>query len=161
MFVVYIVGLCSLLSDTLIVSFLSLSGWVISLANANVLLVLGELMGGNDHNQTDAQNQATLRMAIPLTAGAIVTAQLIMALATHAGDRLTEKGTGRKPLFMAGLISLPIRCALILWWKDWGSHYLLSTQILDGFGGGLFGLIHPMLVADFTFGTGRFNLVSK
>jgi len=30
---------------------------------------------------------------------------------------------------------------------------------LDGLGGGFFGLIHPYLVADQTFGTGRFNLV--
>lgn len=139
--------------------YLSLS----SFANANVLLVLGELMGGNDHGKdNDAKNDAAvLRMAIPLTAGAIITAQLTMALATYAGDRLTAQGTGRKPLFMAGLLSLPLRCALILWWKDWGSNYLLSTQVLDGLGGGLFGLIYPLLVADITFGTGRFNVVSK
>lgn len=120
-------------------------------------------MGGNDHGKdNDAKNDAAvLRMAIPLTAGAIITAQLTMALATYAGDRLTAQGTGRKPLFMAGLLSLPLRCALILWWKDWGSNYLLSTQVLDGLGGGLFGLIYPLLVADITFGTGRFNVVSK
>ena len=60
---------------------------------------------------------------------------------------------------MAGILSLPIRCALIIFWKDAGQTYLLSTQILDGIGGGLFGLIHPFLVADITFGTGRFNVV--
>lgn len=66
---------------------------------------------------------------------------------------------GRKPLFMAGLATLPIRCALIIFWKDAGDAYLLSTQILDGIGGGLCGLIHPYLVADITFGSGRFNVV--
>jgi hypothetical protein len=111
-------------------------------------------MGGNDDGTAN-------RAAIPLTAGAIVTAQFTMAIATWVGDRSTEMGIGRKPLFMAGIMSLPIRCALIIWLKDAGSSYLVSTQILDGIAGGLFGLIHPYIVADITFGTGRFNVVSK
>ena len=128
---------------------------VYSFANANVLLVLGELMGG------DEENGGHKRSAIPLVAGAIVTAQITMAAATYAGDKLTLCGIGRKPLFMAGLASLPVRCALIILWKDAGDAYLLSTQILDGLGGGLCGLIHPYLVADITFGTGRFNVLSE
>lgn len=75
------------------------------------------------------------------------------------GGQLTQQGVGRKPLFMAGIVTLPIRCALIIFWKDAGNTYLLSTQILDGLEGGLMGLIHPFLVADITFGTGRFNVV--
>ena len=109
----------------------------------------------------DGDNGATKRSAITLIAGAIVLAQLTMAVATYVGDRLTLQGVGRKPLFMAGLLSLPIRCALIIFWKDAGDSYLLSTQILDGLGGGLSGLVHPYLVADITFGTGRFNVLSK
>lgn len=108
----------------------------------------------------DEEDGSPKRSAIPLIAGAIVTAQITMAAATWVGDRLTETGVGRKPLFMAGLLSLPIRCALIIWWKDAGEAYLLSTQVLDGIGGGLLGLIHPYLVADITFGTGRFNVIS-
>lgn len=100
------------------------------------------------------------RSAIPLTAGAIVLAQFTMSIATWLGDRMTLQGTGRKPLFLAGLLSLPLRCALIIFWKDSGDAFLLSTQILDGIGGGLFGLMHPYLVADLAFGTGRFNVLS-
>ena len=100
------------------------------------------------------------RSAIPLVGGAIILAQATMAAATWAGDRLTFFGIGRKPLFLAGLATLPIRCALIIFWKDAGDFYLLSTQILDGIGGGLCGLIHPYLVADITFGSGRFNVIS-
>jgi MFS family permease len=111
-------------------------------------------MGGDEDGQPR-------RNAIPLIAGAIVTAQVTMALATWAGDRLTLMGVGRKPLFMAGLLTLPIRCALIILWKDAGDAWLLSTQILDGLGGGLCGLVHPYLVADITFGTGRFNIIRK
>jgi MFS family permease len=101
------------------------------------------------------------RNAIPLTSGAIVTAQITMAVATWAASRLTFRGVGRKPIFMFGLVTLPIRCLLIIWLKDAGEIWLLSTQILDGLGAGLLGLAHPYIVADITFGTGRFNLVSK
>lgn len=123
-----------------------------SFADANVVLVLGELMGKEDGGELN-------RSAIPLTAAAIVTAQLTMALATYIGEWLTMRGLGRKPLCMAGLLTLPVRCALIIIWKDAGDLLLLSTQILDGLGGGFFGLIYPLLVADITFGSGRFNLV--
>ena len=132
---------------------LCFSGFFFHFANANVLLVLGELMGG------DNEDGSVKRSAIPLIASAIVLAQLTMSGATYAGDIMTRKGCGRKPLFLAGLVTLPIRCALIILWKDAGESWLLSTQILDGLGGGLFGLIHPYLVNDLAFGSGRFNVL--
>jgi len=112
-------------------------------------------MGGED------EDGGQKRSAIPLIAGAIVTAQATMAIATWIGDKLTSMGIGRKPLFMFGLVTLPVRCALIIWWKDAGDTFLLSTQILDGLAGGLCGLVHPYIVTDITFGTGRFNVLSK
>ena len=126
-----------------------------SFANANMLLVLGELMGG------DNDDGSTKRSAIPLIAGAIVVAQFTMSATTYIGDALTKKGVGRKPLFMAALVTLPVRCALIIYWQDWGDSWLLSTQVLDGIGGGFFGLLHPYLVNDIAFGSGRFNVLSK
>jgi MFS family permease len=132
---------------------LCFTGFFFHFANANVLLVLGELMGG------DNEDGSTKRSAIPLIAGAIVLAQFTMSGATYAGDKMTRGGWGRKPLFMAGLLTLPLRCFLIIIWKDAGEAWLLSTQILDGLGGGFFGLLHPYLVADITFGTGRFNVI--
>lgn len=129
------------------------TGFFFHFANANVLLVLGELMGGDNDDGSPKQT------AIPLIAAAIVLAQVTMSVATVLSGRLTDMGVGRKILFMVALLSLPLRCALIIWWKDAGEAYLLSTQILDGVGGGIFGLLHPYLVADITFGTGRFNVV--
>ena len=113
---------------------------------------------GQNKGDEDGGNS---RHAIPLVAGAIVTAQITMAAATYVGDELTLRGTGRKPLFQTALVSLPIRCALIILLKDSGNAALLSTQILDGVAGGLMGLVQPYLVADITFGTGRFNVLSK
>jgi len=132
---------------------LCVTGFFFHFANANVLLVLGELMGG------DNDDGSVKKTAIPLIATAIVTAQVTMALTTYLGDYLTRLGFGRKILFLAALLSLPIRCFLIILWKDASEVFLLSTQIFDGIGGGLFGLLHPYLVADITFGTGRFNVV--
>lgn len=109
----------------------------------------------------DNADGSAKRSALPLIAGAIVLAQLTMSLTTLVGGKLTQQGCGRKILFLAGLITLPMRCLLIILWEDAGDSFLLSTQILDGIGGGLFGLLHPFLVADITFGTGRFNVVSK
>ena len=134
-------------------SLLCLTGFFFHFANANVLLVLGELMG-----QSDQEDGAPQRSAIPLIAGAIVTAQLMMAAATSVGNRLTIRGVGRKPLFMAGLLSLPIRCALIILWQNSGNTWLLSTQLLDGIGGGLLGLVHP--VREKHFGSIRTYFVS-
>lgn len=141
------------------------TGFFFHLANANVLLVLGELMGADNNNNAyddqddDSDEVMANRAAIPLVAGAILLAQATMSAATIVGGRLTKKGVGRKGIFLAGLLTLPIRCALIIYWKDAGSAYLLSTQILDGLGGGFFSLIHPILVADITFGSGRFNVI--
>mmetsp|Transcript_21515 Transcript_21515/g.50593 ORF Transcript_21515/g.50593 Transcript_21515/m.50593 type:complete len:462 (-) Transcript_21515:28-1413(-) len=132
---------------------LCFTGFFFHFANANVLLVLGELMGG------DNEDGSVKRSAIPLIASAIVLAQFTMSGATFAGDIATKRGSGRKPLFLAGLITLPIRCALIILWKDSGDAFLLSTQILDGLGGGFFGLLHPYLVNDIAFGSGRFNVL--
>lgn len=134
-------------------SILCVTGFFFHFANANVLLVLGELMGG------DSEDGSLTRTALPLIAGAIVLAQFTMALATIGCDKLTRRSVGRKPMFLAGLVTLPIRCALIIYWKDSGAGWLLSTQILDGLAGGICGLLHALLVADITFGTGRFNVV--
>ena len=107
----------------------------------------------------DNEDGSVKRSAIPLIATAIVVSQVMMSVATHAGDTITKLGYGRRPLIIAGLLSLPIRCALIIYWKDSGEAYLLSTQILDGLGDGILTLMLPILVADVAYGTGRFNLL--
>jgi len=137
---------------------LCLTGFFFHFANANVLLVLGELMTLNENNNDDDQGGIS-QSVIPLTAGAILLAQATMSIATIIADKFTKRGIGRKPLFIAALITLPLRCALLVYWKDAGNTYLLSTQILDGLGFGFISLIHPYLIADITFGTGRFNLI--
>lgn len=138
---------------------LCLTGFMYHLSNANILLVLGELMSQDGNNNGDDDNGDVNRAAIPLIGGGILIAQAFMALTTKIGDYYTERGVGRKVLFLVALIALPIRCMLIIYWSDAGNTFLLLTQILDGISGGFFSLLHPLLVADITFGSGRFNLI--
>lgn len=63
---------------------------------------------------------------------------------------------GRKPLFLAGFLALPARGVLLTLSSD--STYLIAVQILDGVGAGIFGALFPVVVADLTRGTGRYNL---
>ena len=114
--------------------------------------------GNGDEDEDVGQAK---RNAIPLMAAATLISQLFMCLSVSAGDYYTKQGVGRKILFLVGLITLPLRCLLIILCKDAGSKVLLLTQILDGIEGGLFRVIHPYIVVDLTFGTGRFNIISK
>jgi predicted MFS family arabinose efflux permease len=62
----------------------------------------------------------------------------------------------RKPLFLAGLVILPIRGVLYTFSDN--SFWLVGVQLLDGVGAGIYGAIFPIIVADLMRGTGRFNV---
>lgn len=83
----------------------------------------------------------------------IILAQAVMIpVATFAGKYADI--WGRKPVFLIGLIALPIR-GILYGFSDepW---YLLAVQALDGVGAGIFGVIWVLIVADLTKGTGRY-----
>lgn len=63
---------------------------------------------------------------------------------------------GRKPLFLVGFAVLPIRGVLYTLWDD--PSYLLSIQLLDGVGAGIFGALFFIVISDLTEGTGHYNL---
>jgi MFS family permease len=62
---------------------------------------------------------------------------------------------GRKPLFLAGFLILPIRGVLYTLSDD--KSWLVGVQLLDGVGAGIYGAIFPIVVADLMRGTGRFS----
>jgi MFS family permease len=85
----------------------------------------------------------------------IVGAQLVMVpMAMLVGARADR--WGRKPLFLAGFLILPLRGVLYTFSDD--PYWLLAVQLLDGVGAGMFGALFPLIVADLTRGTGRFNV---
>ncbi|KRP59370.1 MFS transporter [Pseudomonas trivialis] len=100
-------------------------------------------------------SQINLQMATPLTSACIVAAQLVMVpVAWLVGAKADV--WGRKPLLLAGFIILPLRGVLYTLSGD--PYWLVTVQLLDGIGAGIFGALFPVIVKDLTQGTGRFNV---
>ena len=85
----------------------------------------------------------------------IIAAQMVMVpvamLVGHKADVW-----GRKPIFTAALAVLMLRG--MLYPLSDNPHWLVSVQLLDGVGAGIFGALFPLVVADLTRGTGHFNI---
>jgi MFS family permease len=94
------------------------------LANAAMLPLVGQKLALPDKN-----------LGTSLMAACIVAAQLVMVpmamLVGATADRL-----GRKPLFLAGLLVLPIRG--VLYTISDNPYWLVSVQHLDGIGAGIY-----------------------
>jgi MFS family permease len=114
------------------------------LANAAMLPLVGQKLALQDKN-----------LGTSLMAACIVAAQIVMVpMAMLVGA--TADRVGRKPLFLAGLLILPIRGVLYTFSEN--PYWLVSVQLLDGIGAGIYGAIFPIIVADVMRGTGRFNV---
>ncbi|MCK8784243.1 MFS transporter [Roseomonas sp. NAR14] len=115
------------------------------LANAAMLPSVGQLLTtvvGSDH-------------ATSLVAGCIVAAQCVMVpVAMLVGAK--ADAWGRKPLFLVAFGILALRGVLYTLSDD--PRWLMGVQLLDGVGAGIFGALFPVVVADLTRGTGRFNV---
>jgi MFS family permease len=113
-------------------------------SNAAMLPLVGQKLALQDRN-----------LGTSLMSACIVAAQVVMVpMALLVGAK--ADAWGRKPLFLAALLILPIRGALYTlsdnpWW-------LVGVQLLDGIGAGIFGAVFPIIVADLMRGTGRFNI---
>ena len=85
----------------------------------------------------------------------IIAAQMVMVpvamLVGHKADVW-----GRKPIFTAALAVLMLRG--VLYPLSDNPYWLVSVQLLDGVGAGIFGALFPLVVADLTRGTGHFNV---
>lgn len=85
----------------------------------------------------------------------IVLPQIIVALMAPWVGR-QAKSWGRLPLLLIGFAALPIRALLFAVLND--SPLLVAVQLLDGISGAVVGVLTPLVIADMTSGTGRFNL---
>ncbi|KQN31444.1 MFS transporter [Sphingomonas sp. Leaf34] len=123
----------------------ALTAFLFHLANAAMLTSVSQLLA-----RTVGKDQAT-----SLTAACIVAAQLVMVPVAILVGRHTDRW-GTKPLFLVAFAFLAARGALYTvsdnpWW-------LVGVQALDGVGAGIFGALFPVVIADLTKGTGRFNV---
>jgi MFS family permease len=114
------------------------------LANAAMLPLVGQKLALQNRN-----------LGTAAMSGCILAAQLVMVPMALLVARKADIW-GRKPLFLVGFAILPIRGALYILSDD--PTWLLGVQLLDGIGAGLFGALFPLIVADLTWGTGRFNV---
>jgi MFS family permease len=96
----------------------------------------------------------------------IILAQVFMVMSAKICGDYSGKN-GRKTLFLIGLFSVPVRCLILtglimLRGDDAASPFMqfliLSTQILDGVGAGVFGTMYILVTSDISRGSGRFSM---
>lgn len=118
---------------------------IFHLSNAAMLTSVGQLL-----TKISGKEQATSLIAI-----CIVAAQCVMVpMAMMVGAKVDD--WGRKPFFLLAFGVLALRGALYV--VSDNPFWLVGVQALDGVGAGIFGALFPVIIADLTRGTGRFNV---
>ncbi|UFH48164.1 MFS transporter [Pseudomonas sp. KNUC1026] len=115
------------------------------LANAAMLTSVGQQL-----THIVGKSSATSLIAL-----CIVAAQCVMVPVAIAVGRCADR-IGRKPIFLLAFAILALRGGLYtLSPNPW---YLVAVQCLDGVGAGIYGALMPVVIADLTHGSGRFNV---
>jgi MFS family permease len=137
-------GLSALLGDRHLIIFAVLAA-IFHLSNAAMLTSVGQLL-----TKLSGKENATSLISL-----CIVAAQCVMVpVAIFVGAKVDK--IGRKPIFLAAFGILAVRGALYTFSNN--PIYLVGVQLLDGIGAGIYGALFPVVVADLTRGTGRFNV---
>ncbi len=113
-------------------------------ANAAMLPLVGQKLALVNRN-----------LGTSLMSVCIIAAQIVMVPVAMLVGRKAD-AWGRKPIFATALAVLAVRGALYPFSDN--PYWLLSVQLLDGVGAGIFGALFPLVVADLTHGTGHFNV---
>jgi len=113
-------------------------------ANAAMLPLVGQKLALVNRN-----------LGTTLMSVCIIAAQMVMVPVAMLVGRKADSW-GRKPIFAVALAVLTLRGALYPLSDN--PYWLLSVQLLDGVGAGIFGALFPLVVADLTHGTGHFNV---
>ena len=113
-------------------------------ANAAMLPLVGQKLALVNRN-----------LGTTLMSVCIVAAQIVMVPVAMLVGRKADVW-GRKPIFATALAVLALRGALYPISDN--PYWLVSVQLLDGVGAGIFGALFPLVVADLTHGTGHFNV---
>jgi MFS family permease len=94
-------------------------------------------------------------LATLIAAGTMLLPQAIVAAISPWIGRTAER-SGRRPLLLFGWGLVPVQGILFATLP--GIHALVVGQVLNGFSSAVFGVMMPVVVADLTRRTGRFNL---
>jgi MFS family permease len=103
---------------------------------------------------------STVTMQMPahatlVIAASIVVPQLVVAACSPEIGRQAQ-ALGRKKILIIGLLALPLRGFLLAFVSN--PYLLIAIQVLDGVSAAVLGVLVPLISADVTRGTGRFNL---
>ncbi|NGM34929.1 MFS transporter [Methylobacterium sp. DB0501] len=137
-------GLTALLQNKYLMLFALLAA-IFHLSNAAMLTSVGQLL-----THLSGKDNATSLIAICIVAAQCVMVPVAMFVG-HKADAI-----GRKPIFLAAFGVLALRGVLYTFSNN--PFYLVAVQLLDGVGAGVYGALFPIVVADLTRGTGRFNV---
>jgi MFS family permease len=136
-------GLLRLASDRRL---LALAGCVLLFHLANAAML--PLMGG-------VVTTRSAQWATVLIAACIIVPQIAVAIFSPWVGRQAQ-AWGRRPILLAGFAALCIRGVLFAAVAN--PYALVAVQLLDGVSAAALGVMVPLIVADVTRGTGRFNL---
>src|SRR5204862_8044942 len=117
---------------------------VFQLANAAMLPLMGSIL-----------TMRSSEWASTLIAACIVVPQLIVAGFAPLVGRLGNRW-GRRPLLLLCFAALAVRGVLFAFVAN--PYLVVAVQIFDGVCAVVLGVMLPLIVADITRGTGRFNL---
>jgi MFS family permease len=136
-------GLRTILSDRRLLIFAGCI-LVFQLANAAMLPLMGSIL-----------TMRSSEWASTLIAACIVVPQLIVAGFAPLVGRLGNRW-GRRPLLLLCFAALAVRGVLFAFVAN--PYLVVAVQIFDGVCAVVLGVMLPLIVADITRGTGRFNL---
>jgi MFS family permease len=114
------------------------------LANSAMLPLMGSVV-----------TMRSSELATILIAACIVVPQMVVAAFSPWVGRQAQIW-GRRPLLLLAFAALPIRGLLFATVTN--PYLLVFVQLLDGLTASILGVMVPLIVADLTRGTGRFNL---
>lgn len=114
------------------------------LANAAMLPFMGSVL-----------TMRSSHWASVMIAACIVGPQIVVALFSPTVGRLAQSW-GRRQLLLIAFAALPIRGLLFAVVVN--PYLLVGIQLLDGVTAAIFAVLVPLVIADLTRGTGRFNL---
>ena len=114
------------------------------MTNAGILPLVGSIV------TLRANHSATILIAV-----ALVVPQLIVTVLSPTVGRTAQRW-GRRPLLLIAFAALPIRAVLSAFVTD--PQVLVGVQLLDGVSAAVLGVLIPLVIADVTRATGRFNL---
>ncbi len=88
-------------------------------------------------------------------AACLIVPQVLVAAVSPAVGRAAERW-GRRPVLLCGFAAIPVRGLLFAFTTQ--PEAVVAIQALDGLSGAVFGVMLPLVVADITRRSGRFNL---